>query len=193
VVALTIETGPQYRLHRLGFEGLSVFDASELTQQVDLRAGDLFDVSKVRGALESLTRLYSSRGYLDMTAEPAFTIDGEHRQINLVVKLDEGHQYRLSSFEVLGLESRKEEETLKSLFKPGEPFDQERLWTFLAENEQLLPEGASPFYFATTRRDARRGTIDVILDFRTCRGSQEVASRALPMRGWGFRITESMV
>jgi outer membrane protein assembly factor BamA len=177
-VTVTIAAGPQYRLHRLGFEGFRAFEASELRQQVDLSPGDLFNVSKLRSAMESLTKLYSSRGYIDMTPEPVMKLDKEHRQIDLVVKLDEGKQYRLASFEVLGLEAREEEEALKSVFQPGEPFDQRRLWTFLWENKQLLPEGASPSYFPIERRDIRNGTVDVVLDFRACRGSQEVATRA---------------
>ena len=178
VVALTIETGPQYRLHSLGFEGLAAFEASELTEQVDLRPGDLFNVSKVRSAMESLTKLYSSRGFLDMTPEPIMKLDEEHQQINLVMKLEEGKQYRLASFEVLGLESKKEEDTLRSLLKVGEPYDHERLRAFLLANEQLLPEGASRFDFPTTLRDTRRGTVDVVLDFTACSGNQEVAASA---------------
>jgi outer membrane protein assembly factor BamA len=178
VVALTIETGPQYRLHRLNFEGFSAFEASELRKQIDLSPGDLFNVSKVRGAMDSLTKLYSSRGYIDMTPEPVMKLDKEHQQIDLVLKLDEGKQYRLASFEVLGLGAREEEEALKSMFQSGEPFDQQRLRTLLSENKQLLPDGASPFYFPAERRDTRNGTVDVVLDFRACGGSQKVAARA---------------
>ena len=155
-----------------------VVEASELTEQVDLRPGDLFNVSKVRSAMESLTKLYSSRGFLDMTPEPIMKLDEEHQQINLVMKLEEGKQYRLASFEVLGLESKKEEDTLRSLLKVGEPYDQERLRAFLLANEQLLPEGASRFDFPTTLRDTRRGTVDVVLDFTASSGNQEVAASA---------------
>jgi outer membrane translocation and assembly module TamA len=180
VVVLTIETGPQYRLGRLGFEGFAAFETSELTWQVDLRPGDLFNVSKVRSAMESLTKLYSSRGYIDMTPEPVMKLDKEHRQIDLVMKLDEGEQYRVASFEVLGLESRKEEAILKALFQTAEPFDLDRLSRFLSENKQILPEGVSPFDFPTIRRDPRNTAVDVILDFRTCPGNQQTATHSLP-------------
>jgi outer membrane protein assembly factor BamA len=69
-VALNIETGPQFRLRRLRFEGFKALEAADLAQQVDLRPGDLFNVSRVRSAMESLTKLYWSRGHLDMTPEP---------------------------------------------------------------------------------------------------------------------------
>jgi outer membrane protein assembly factor BamA len=74
VLRLDIESGPQYRLGNVRFknnqDGPLVFGEAVLRQQLQLKSGDLFSVTRIREALEGLTKLYNARGYIDMVPEP---------------------------------------------------------------------------------------------------------------------------
>src|SRR5258708_1818526 len=68
VLAIAIETGPQYRLGNLRFASESdkplLFTAALLTQQIHMQEGDLFDVSKIREGLEAMGDYTAQRGTL---------------------------------------------------------------------------------------------------------------------------------
>src|SRR5437867_2180971 len=147
VLAVTIESGPQYRLGHLRFASASdsplVLPEALLRQQVQLQEGDLFDVTKIRGGLEAIGRLYGSKGYIDATPEPETTIDESGSRIDLLIKVDESKPYRISKIEVLGLGPAAQ----KYLHVPQETGDvfNSILWQgFFKDNGPHLPADSSP-------------------------------------------------
>jgi outer membrane protein insertion porin family len=109
---IVVEDGPQYRLGNVQFESTDPdrhlnFNASLLRQQLELKEGDIFNVSRIRESLEQLYELYQSKGYIDEVPTPETTINDKDSIINLVMKIEEGNPYRIARIEVLGLSPQK--------------------------------------------------------------------------------------
>ncbi len=174
-LTLHVEEGPRYHLRSIQFRSASdstplAFTFETLRQQIALRDGAAFDVSKIRIGLQSLWRLYGARGYIDFTPEPQTEIHDDSRTISLIIILDQQKQYRVGKVEVWGPDQAKEK-ILKSQWESGAIFNHEKLETFYKENKALLPADASR-EDAQVLRNVREGTVDLKFDFRVCPQAQ---------------------
>jgi hypothetical protein len=171
VLSVLIEAGPQYRLGKLSFASatgtpLHLTDA-ELREQMNLQDGEFFDVQKIRKGVESLGKLYGSKGYIDATPEPDTTIDEKDSRIDLLIKVDEEKSYRIAKIESPALQAAAH----KSLRPPqeiGDPFNLTWRRNFFEESKSDFPADASLEKNMLVRRDVRNGTISITLDFRPC-------------------------
>jgi outer membrane protein assembly factor BamA len=162
VLRLDIESGPQYRLGNVRFmnnqDGPLVFGEEVLRQQLNLNRGDPFDVSKVRGALENLTRLYSAKGYIDMVPAPETDINEADSRIDLTIKIDEGSPYRIGAIEIL----TPDHSSFNLSHLPqsrGDVFNH-ALWSKFFEDGTLK----------SMTRNTPSHTLEITLDFRPCPG-----------------------
>ena len=167
VVSAEIESGRQYRLGGLQVSGATVFPADEVRDQVLLHRGELFDVARIRQGLESIGRLYGSKGYIDATPEPDTTVDEENGIIDLLIKVDEGVQYHVRMVETHGLDP-KTERLLKSRWEPGQVFDTVAFRKFFDEQNAALPRGVSFNDAIHVRHDVGDASVDLTVDFRPC-------------------------
>ena len=174
-LSVAIDAGPQYWLGSLGFASASgaplSFAEAELREQMHLQEGELFDVEKIREGLESIGRLYGSKGYIDATPEPNSTIDEKNSRIDLLIKVDEQKPYRIAKIELLGLRAKTQNELtppqqIGDFFNPA-------LWrTLFKDNMNRLPPDSSPERNMPVLRDTANGTVDIKLDFRFCPKTQ---------------------
>ena len=51
--------------------------------------GELFNASKLRDGLEAITKLYATKGYIDMVATPELHNDDDGGPLELVLKINE--------------------------------------------------------------------------------------------------------
>jgi len=167
VVSVEIESGPQYRLGELRVSGTRVFPADQLRDQFLLQHGELFDVPKIRQGLESIAKLYGSKGYIDATPEPDTTIDEKNGTIDVVIKVDEEKQYRVRMVETHGL-ALEAERLLKSRLEPGQVFDSVAFWKFFDEHKAALPQDVMLDDAIQVRRDISSATVDLTVDLRHC-------------------------
>jgi outer membrane protein assembly factor BamA len=121
--SVSIQSGPQYCLRKLGFIA-KVFPEAQLKDQMQIAPGDIFDVSKIRASLDALRRMHCRQGYIDSTFEPSMDLDENKGLIDLTVKVEEEKQYRVNSLSILGLE-KSVETFLRSQMniKKGDIFD----------------------------------------------------------------------
>jgi outer membrane protein assembly factor BamA len=108
-VAVEVESGAQYRLGEIQFSGATIFSDAELREQFALQRNETFDVTKVREGMDSMLRLYDSKGFIDQVPEPDIFIDNEKRLVNILVKVVEGKQFRVRTAEIYGLDSGTEQ------------------------------------------------------------------------------------
>jgi outer membrane protein assembly factor BamA len=171
VLSVMIEAGPQYRLGKLTFASATGtplhFTDAELREQMNLQDGELFDVQKIRKGLESLGKLYGSKGYIDATPEPDTTIDEKDSRIDLLVKVDEGKSYRIAKidFPVLQGAAHKSPRPPQEV---GDTFNMTSWKSFFEESKSHFSADASLEKNMLVRRDARNGTVSITLDFRPC-------------------------
>jgi outer membrane protein assembly factor BamA len=170
-----IESGPQYRLGNLRFASASdaplTFTEAMLKEQTQLQEGELFDVTKIRRGLESISMLYGSKGFIDATPEPDTTIDEKGSRIDLLIKVDKQRRYRIAKLEFMGLETEAQK-SLTAAQEIGDPFNRALWENFFEANRTHLPADASPDKNMRVLRDVSTSTVNVTLDFRPCPKTQ---------------------
>src|SRR6266481_2175509 len=175
VLRVTVDSGSKFMLGNIRFTTASgtplVFSEALLRQQFQLQDGGLFDVSKIRDALEAIGKLYGSKGYIDATPEPDTTIDEKSSRIDLFIKVDEQKPYRVAKIELLGLRTKAQNE-LTPPQQIGDFFNPALWHTFFKDNMNRLPPDSSPERNMPVLRDSANGTVDIMLDFRPCPKTQ---------------------
>jgi hypothetical protein len=154
-VRIDAEGGLLYRLGELRFENASVFPQDDIRRQVGMMTGEPFDVAKVRKAIESITALYSTKGYIDATIEPRMDVDDKKQLINLTLRVSEETQYSVGMVEILGLEDGAKNRLVDRL-QPGRVFDASVLHSFLEADGRNV----------ALDRHVHDGIVDVVLDAR---------------------------
>ena len=167
-VTFYVTEGPQYRLGRIQFERAHLFPVADLRRQIQLRDGDVFDLSKIREGIDTLTKLYDAHGYINFVATPDVHIDDARQAISVVMQLDEGHEFTVGSVQIVGLGQEVSDHALKREIKPGMIFSNKLVEDFYKQNKTILPGDASPRKDTTITQDARTHTVALQFDFRGC-------------------------
>jgi outer membrane protein assembly factor BamA len=166
VLRINVDSGPQYQLGEIRFENAKLFSSTELRKAFPLQRGDLLDVSKIRQGIESITRLYGGKGHTLLIPELETTIQEDPKKIvDVLIKIDEGVQYRIGSLDMLGL-PKKAEDLLMSQLQPGSVFDLNLFNTLLKENPDLFENEAIARKHTQMKWDSKSATVAIILDFR---------------------------
>jgi outer membrane protein insertion porin family len=173
-VRIHIDEGLQYRLKDIRIQSSNpdvplVLPTDQLRALIPLKDGDIFSTKAIRDSLDALRLAYSSRGYIDVTAQPLTEIDDDSRQISLTLEIDQERQFRVGTVEIYGL-SRKLEKTLRSQIKPGDVFNPGAINEFYARYKSALLPDASPKDVQTHRENH---ALSLVFDFRPCPPSEK--------------------
>lgn len=167
IVSFTIENGPEYRVRALQVLNATVFKPRELREKIPLEPGEIHNPDKIWGGIQSIERLYISKGYIDTTAGVTTSVDHSERLVDVFVEVREGKQYRVGTVKILGLTSQAMD-LLRSIPKPGQIFDSRSVEDFLKENKDVLPVDASENDVSTLPNNSEDGTVEILFDFRRC-------------------------
>jgi outer membrane protein assembly factor BamA len=132
--------GLQFRVGEIVFAGYRAFPADTLRQQFPLKTGAVFERSKVAAGLQSLRKLYGTKGYLDYIAIPE-TQPGSNGIMKLTITFQEGPQYRLDKVEFAGKKEMTSRLQVQWKLAPGSVYDSSYLDKYIAENRDFLPQG----------------------------------------------------
>lgn len=139
------------------------FSTSELRKHVQTTRREVFNVSKAREGMEEITKLYATTGYIDMVPEPKILNGEDGGPVELVIKIDEGKQYRVGKIDFVGLDEETQDRQ-RARLKPGDPYNSNLVDELLKRNKPILPSGVS-------REDlhlvlnTREGVVDIRFDF----------------------------
>ncbi len=181
-VRIELGGGRQYRLAAVYItnredKSLALKEAL-IRQQLELQTGELFNVSKMRAALDRIHKLYDSKGYLDQVPEPVTKINEKDGRIDLTIKIDEGKQYRISGIDVLGAGTRQ----VALPQAPGDLPDPALWWKFFQENQSRFAEGAEFESSIRMDRDTRASTVRVTVDFQACPKREQLPDPGVTLR-----------
>ena len=101
-ITIPIEEGAQYRLGKFVIRGNKLFKQEFLAQVLQLKPGDVFNLSKVRKSLETYRKIYGQFGYINFTASPDIDADRKRHIINLALDFEEEKQYFVHRIEFSG-------------------------------------------------------------------------------------------
>jgi beta-lactamase regulating signal transducer with metallopeptidase domain len=167
-----IDEGEQYRTGDISIVSddparALVIPEEELRQRFQLHTGDLFNAGQVRNGFAGIRQLYFDQGYLDVTAEPKFSLDQKNQSIATTIHVHEGNQYHVGRFEVRGLDS-KTKELLEARMQPGSPFNGTLLKDLFNQGKATLGANVAFDSFnevVGVKRNVQAGTADVVFSF----------------------------
>jgi outer membrane protein insertion porin family len=101
-VTIPVDEGQQYKLGKFNIRGNKLFKTKQLEPILGMKSGDVFDFSKVRKAVDNLTKLYGEFGYINFVATPDPEPIRSRREVNLTLDFDEGRQFTVHRIEFSG-------------------------------------------------------------------------------------------
>ncbi len=169
-LAIHMDEGPQYRLRQITFKGnRAILNAKALRKLFPLQDGELFSRSAIGQGLDNLRKAYRSSGFINFTSIPNSDVDEKSRTIALVIDMDEGRQFLVSSVRIIGLSGPGAENALKDLaLRPGEIYNEKLADLFLLTDGSWLPSGASTESRIHMTLNERAGTVALAFDFAPC-------------------------
>jgi outer membrane protein insertion porin family len=179
-ISIAIDEGEQYRMGRLVIrsadpdKGLSL-KRDYLEGVFPVKKGDIFDLDKVRKAIENYTKLYGVYGYVDFTATPSFDLHEDTKTIDLTFDFDEQKQYFVRRIEFSGNVGTRDKVIRRELLlNEGDIFNN-RYWelSLLRLNQlnyfdPIKPENAE------IKRNQQAGTVDILLKLKE-KGKQSIS------------------
>jgi outer membrane translocation and assembly module TamA len=184
-VTVKVKPGTQYRLGEIRFKRATVFPATQLRDLFSQREGDFFNATNLSRGLDDLRKLYGTRGYINMVANPVPSTDESRRTIDLVLDVDEGEAYDFGRLYLQGVEPYPGAgKALLDSWKPleGKRFNTLELERWLQTNHSKWKVGTQVSQWIKMGPDGRPRVVDVTLtqwplwgvDF-VCVGCREAA------------------
>lgn len=137
-----VSEGPRYRLADVIFLQNHAFPAEKLRERFPLKKGAWMERGKVASGLQSLRKLYGTRGYLDFTAIPE-TEFGSNATVNLTITTEEGPQYHMGKLDIVA--EKEPAAQLRAAWKiaEGDIYDASYIDDYLTAARDLLPSSFS--------------------------------------------------
>jgi len=141
-VEAEVVEGPKYRLAEITILQNHSISTETLRAEFPLKPGDVFERGKVATGLESLRKLYVSKGFLDFTCIPD-TEPSSNGTIALKLTVDEGTQYHMGKLEILAGNETVARLRAEWKMAEGTAYDPTYIKKFIEANAGLLPDGFS--------------------------------------------------
>lgn len=166
-VKLPVAEGRQYQLKALEWAGNSVFTADKLQTLIHAQSGRPIDGVQFDRDLESVRRLYGTRGYMKARLQPQPHFDDAQSTVAYTIRVQEGEQYKMGDVDFEGVD----EKTVARLredwkLRTGEPYDSSYPFRFFKEAGPAdLPRGSGWTLAVHESLNDKDQTVDVQLKF----------------------------
>jgi outer membrane protein assembly factor BamA len=134
----------------VSFANNHAFPNAKLRQQFPLKKGALMERGKVASGLESLRKLYGTRGYLDYIVIPE-TQFGSNATVNLTVTIEEGPQYHMGKLDIVADKEVAGRLRMQWKLAEGAIYDTTYIDDYLIAARDILPSNFSRASIQTTQ------------------------------------------
>ena len=179
-ISIAIEEGAQYHMGRLVIrsadpdKGLSL-KRDALENMFPLKKGDIFNLDKIRKAIENYTKVYGVYGYVDFTATPSMDIHDDTKTVDLTFDFDEQKQYFVRRIEFSGNVGTRDKVIRRELLlNEGDIFNNHYWELSLLRLNQLNYFDAIKPENAEIKRNQQQGTVDILLKLKE-KGKQSIS------------------
>jgi outer membrane protein assembly factor BamA len=165
-VTFPVEPGRQYKVTSFDLDGCKAFPADRLKELVHLTPGQPANAVQLEADLETIKKLYGTRGYMTATIEPKADTDDANSTVSYHLLVSEGDVFAMGDLEIRGLDSESTAR-LQAEWKiqGGQPYDSSYPKEFL---EQAFKQHWLIGDWNTSIREsvnAKEKTVDVTLRF----------------------------
>ena len=165
-ITVQVEAGQQYRLEDIQFNNnKEVTSVKALRSLFPLKDGEIFDRSAISKGLDNLRFAYAQLGHLNFTSIPNAQVNEERQTISLIVDVDEGKKFFITSLKTVGLEDANLND---SLLKPGNIYDKRLVDLLFEKYKPSSLQAASADSRISEQIDEKAGTVAITFDFRPC-------------------------
>jgi outer membrane protein assembly factor BamA len=165
-ITVLVEAGQQYRLEDIQFNNnKEVTSVKALRSLFPLKDGEIFDRSAISKGLDNLRFAYGQLGHLNFSSIPNAQVNEERQTISLIVDVDEGKKFFITSLKTVGLEDANLND---SLLKPGNIYDKRLVDLLFEKYKPSSLQAASADSRISEQIDEKAGTVAITFDFRPC-------------------------
>lgn len=162
-VEVHVNEGHLYRLREISFRNnAKITDLALLRSVFPIEDGEVFSRERIATGLEMLRRTYLESGYVNFTGVPVTLADDDARRISLEIEIDEGQQFHLGTFEIVGLDDATRQEVLKDA-PTGQIYNPELLDRFLAKHSAVFKLRPDDPRLVQKRLDVKSNTVSITL------------------------------
>ena len=164
---IPVTPGKVYATSDVVWKGNSAVKVDELQGLIHMSVGEPANTVRLTNDLESVHKLYRSRGYMAAQVTPAATIDDEKSTVHYDLNVVEGDQYKMGELEIVGLDTGATAHLQSAwTLREGEPYNAEYAKKFLDATNRLLPAGVSWAASIHEAVNAKDKTVDVTIRFQ---------------------------
>ena len=159
--------GKIYATSAVDWKGTAAISTAELSSLLHLPPGQPADGVRLVRDLETVTRLYRSRGYMLVQTKPDALFDDDKSTVHYDLTVVEGDQYKMGELEITGLDTQAKDRMLAAwTLREGQPYNAEYPNKFLEDTRQILPRGVQWGTTVHESLDAKSKTVDVEVHFK---------------------------
>jgi outer membrane protein assembly factor BamA len=162
-----VTPGKVYSTTSVDWKGASAISTAELAPLLHLPPGQPADAVRLHRDLESLSRLYRSRGYMTVQVKSEAQFDDEKSTVHYDVNVVEGDLYKMGELEITGIDTQAKArlEAAWTLHQ-GQPFNADYPKKFQEDTGSLLPRGLRWGVTIHESLDAKDKTVDVEIHYK---------------------------
>ena len=102
IVTFGITEGDQFKVGSIGFKGDLLEGEDELKGKIKLKTGEVFDRSKLRDDVLTLTDLYADKGYAFANVSPLSKMNNGQKTIDIDYEFEKGEKVYIDRIKVIG-------------------------------------------------------------------------------------------
>ena len=159
--------GKVYSTSSVLWKGNSAIEIGELAPLLHLPPGQPADAVRLLRDIETLGKLYRSRGYMTVQIKPDAQFDDEKSTVHYDLNIAEGDLYKMGELEILGLDPQATARMQAAwTLREGQPYNADYPGKFRDDTGQLLPRGVRWAISVHETLEAKDKTVDVEIRFK---------------------------
>lgn len=164
-VDLPVDPGQQYKLTQILWSGNTVFAPEKLQPLIHLQSGQYANAVQLGSDLETVQKLYGTRGYLAARVQSVPQMDDRQSTASYQLQVHEGDVYHMGELDIQGLDARTTARLVEGWkLRGGDVYDASYPQQFLNDTNHEIP--LAPWKISVHNSlNEKEKTVDVTLRF----------------------------
>ena len=164
---IPVVPGTAYSTSAVDWKGNSALKTEELASLLHLSPGQPADAVRLLRDIQTINKLYRSRGYMTAQIKPDAQLDDDKGTVRYDLRVVEGELYTMGELEILGLDTQAKARMQDAwTLRQGQPYNADYPQKFLDDTRQLVPRGVQWAMSVHETPDAKDKTVDVEIRFK---------------------------